>query len=225
MPRELTLGFCPVGNGTDISPFDYHFGKKQNIGDSMKGVDAVVFWGGTDIHPSLYDEPAHMYNQVRGLPTMPSRDVFEKRAMLYCIANNIPIIGVCRGAQLMCAIAGGSLVQHCHGHNSGTHDIVTVEGEHMQCTSAHHQMMVLQNVPHELLAWSKDKRSRTYEDGWGTNIEYMKTAREPEIVYFPTVKGLAIQGHPEWMSKSDRFCEYVNELIEEKLLKHIPIEV
>lgn len=222
--HELVLGYSPLGNGHSIFPFDAIFDRAQNIEKSIEGVDAVVFWGGTDIHPSLYSEPPHRTNQVRTMRHPSARDEFEKRAMLYCKAKNIPIIGICRGAQLMCALAGGSLVQDCDGHH-GNHMMTTEEGETIETTSCHHQMMVLEKVPHRLLAWSSQKRSKHYKDGYDTEIAYMKHAREPEVVYFPTMHGLAIQGHPEWADKSSRFVQYVNELIISLLVKQTVLEV
>jgi hypothetical protein len=222
MSKQLILGYCPQGNGHSIFPFDDIFDVGQDISKSIKGVDAVVFWGGTDIHSSFYNEPFHKMNQQQS-PSPIARDVFEKRAMLYCIANHIPIIGVCRGAQLLCAVAGGSLVQHTGGHNSGNHDIVTSDGETFSSTSCHHQMMYPWDIEHELLAWTPKKLSSFYENGWNKPMKEMEHRVEPEIVYFPSVRGLAIQGHPEWASQSSKFVLYCNTQIIQKLLTNSPV--
>lgn len=218
----MVLGYSPWGNGHSIFPFNSIFSKGQDITSSLEGIDAVVFWGGTDIHPSFYSEPPHKTNQVYGALSPSKRDEFERKAMLYCKAKGIPMIGVCRGAQLMCAVAGGSLVQHCTNHH-GDHDMVTREGEVIVTTSCHHQMMVLKDVEHELLAWATPKLSTVYKDGWDRDIEYMKTHREPEVVFFPTMKGLAIQGHPEWAKIDSRFVKYVNEQIKSYLLNEVTV--
>lgn len=219
MTKPLILGYCPLGNGSSIHPFDQIFDRGQDISKSIEGVDAVVFWGGTDIHPSLYNEPAHRTSQMFNSKYPSSRDDFEWRAMNYCMIHGIPMIGVCRGAQLMCAFAGGKLIQDCDKHASGGgHQIQTVDGRTMYVTSAHHQMMYPYDIPHELLAWATPKRSTYYENGLHEPVKAMETKREPEIVYFPTINGLAIQGHPEWMGKDDVVVKYFNELILEKLL-------
>lgn len=210
------LGFCPQGNGDSIAPFDDVFPRWQDISKSLDGVDAVVFWGGTDVHSSIYKQPPHPMNQVALAKEVPKRDAFELKAMKWCVVNDIPMIGVCRGAQLMCAFAGGSLIQHVDGHHQN-HKIVTEDGEVMDTTSCHHQMMYLEKVEHELLAWTPHQRSHMYEDGYGTLLrEKVLNMKEPEVVYFPTIRGLAIQGHPEWAVGS-RFAEYCNELVEQKL--------
>ena len=52
--KPLILGYCPVGHGA--SPFDEVFKLKQDVSTvGLEGVDAVVFWGGTYIHPALFN--------------------------------------------------------------------------------------------------------------------------------------------------------------------------
>ena len=212
---ELCLGYCPRGTGV-VYPFDKIFTKHKNLTMGFEGVDAVVLWGGEDIHPSYYNEKPHPKNQARG--GGPShRDKFEWKVMTYCYMEGIPIIGVCRGAQFLCAFAGGSLIQHVDGHHSN-HDVNTDDGQKFQVTSCHHQMMYPYDVNHKLLAWSSTKRSTVYEDQNSAQIKAMDIAKEPEIVLFPDVRGLAIQGHPEWASEDTEFVKYVNGLVRTHLL-------
>jgi len=215
--KKLVLGYCPQGNGSSVAPFDRVYRSHVNIAETVKGVDAVIFWGGTDIHPSLYGQSAHVRSQAHG--AYPSqRDLFEWNAMKYCKVNNIPMIGVCRGAQLMCAFAGGKLIQHVEGHVGGTggHLISSKDREKgpstFRTTSCHHQMMYPFDIAHDMLAWSTAHESDRYEDDKGAVDMTGKV--EPEIVFFPEIRGLAIQGHPEWSVQSS-FADYCNELVEE----------
>lgn len=176
-----------------------------------KELSAVVFWGGTDISPSLYQEKANSFSEARNEPSR--RDLFEWTLMKYCTGEAIPMIGVCRGAQLLCAFAGGKLAQHVTGHNA-SHEITTNEGEIFKPRADHHQMMLPGlpgEVEHELLAWSTHPRS-DYYIGQGETITYFPAGfKEPEIVWFPGIRGLAIQPHPEWMDEC-AFNDYVREL-------------
>jgi gamma-glutamyl-gamma-aminobutyrate hydrolase PuuD len=139
--------------------------------------------------------------------------MWEWKAMKYCKANNIPIIGVCRGAQFMCAFAGGSLIQHCTGHTNGAHDVITVDGEQFPVTSSHHQMLDVAGTPHELVAWSAKRLSSVYYSETNHSSPHIASAvlsetfKEPEVVFFPEIKGLAIQGHPEWADESTEFVQ------------------
>ncbi|MFZ2190118.1 MAG: gamma-glutamyl-gamma-aminobutyrate hydrolase family protein [Candidatus Magasanikiibacteriota bacterium] len=220
--KELVLAFSPFGNGQSISPFDNVFTHSQDaFAEGFANADAFILWGGTDIHPSFYKDQVSQYS---GAPLIPSdRDIWEWKAMQYCKANGIPIIGVCRGAQFLCAFAGGKLIQHCNNHDSGTHLVVDIDGETYPVTSSHHQMLDVQGTKHEMIAWTpkplsvfyygeKSKSPAHIEKGLSTG-----TFCEPEVVFFPEVKGLAIQGHPEWADKNSIFvkksCEQVVEYL------------
>jgi len=210
----MILGYVPYGTGR-FSPFDQVFDACTEVTvDTVKNVDCIVIWGGEDISPSIYNAPVSRYTYAS--ETLSHRDRVEVAVCKRAIELGIPIIGVCRGAQLLCALAGGSLVQHVTGHGR-THNIVTVDGEVYSTSSVHHQMMFPFNVQHELIAWSEEKRSHNYIDGDNNEIPLMheESTVEPEIVWFPTIKGLAVQGHPEFMNEDCEFVKYVNSLVKE----------
>jgi hypothetical protein len=203
---QKTLGYSPWGcMQRDIRNLDFLdiFTHRKSIEDGMDGVDAMLLWGGADIHPSYYNQTPHSRN---GAPLIPSeRDIFEWKAMLYCKANNIPMIGICRGAQFLCAFAGGKLIQHIgyyHGHD---HTVETSEGEIRWVTSTHHQMMYPYDVPHELLAWTHNSTNHIFEGEGDKPVLEMKDKKEAEIVFFPEIRALAIQGHPEYDSATPGF--------------------
>lgn len=215
--KNPVLGYSPYEHFGSINPFDRVFtGGSQNVKEKgFEGIDAMVLWGGTDIPPSYYDQFRHSRS---GAPQTPSeRDVFEKKAILYCRTKGIPLLGVCRGAQLLCVMAGGSLAQHVSGHNYD-HYIDTIDGKHMLVTSTHHQMMNPNGIEHTLIGWTDVPRSKMYEGALDEPIPSMQGRPEPEIVYFPQLKGLAIQGHPEYSNASAEFVSYCNKLIVQYLL-------
>jgi len=215
--NELCLGWCPNGTGTAF-PFDALFPARKNVArDGFDGVDAVVFWGGADIHPMFYNSPKHPQSQAGNGPS--ARDVFEWKSMMYCKMHNIPMIGVCRGAQMMCAFAGGELIQDVTGHSGGRgHDMTTSDGEVILTTSCHHQMMYPFDVDHEMLAWTTNGLSTHYQFSERKDSDRMDGKVEPEVVYFPRIRGLAIQGHPEWADQNSRYVQYCLELVRSKLL-------
>lgn len=218
----LKLGYCPIGH--QYSPFEEIFKETQNVAEKgVEGCDAVVFWGGTDIHPSLYKQGHHFTNFASratdkvGNPLLSQRDLFEWNVMKHCKLKKIPMIGVCRGAQLACAFAGGRLIQDVT-HHGQTHTMTTSTGKTIQTTSAHHQMLYPFDVEHHMLAWSTNNRSTHYKDDKGT-LDDMWGRVEPEVVYFPEINCLAIQGHPEWVENGHPFANYCNEMVLEYLLK------
>lgn len=161
--------------------------------DDLAGHDALVVWGGEDISPSLYNQKVHRMTGATDIPSR--RDKIEWGLMQYAIKHGIPIIGVCRGAQMLCAAAGGTLYQHVNNHGvGGGHDAVCDDGSVINVSSLHHQMMNPSNTEHNLIAWSKEIRSDVHLDANGDN----NVVIEPEYVHFPKIKGHAIQWHPEF---------------------------
>jgi putative glutamine amidotransferase len=71
-------------------------------------VDAVVVNGGGDVSPSLYGATRH----PRTYGVEEWRDAFEVDLVRAAIARGVPVLGICRGIQLVNVALGGTLVQH-----------------------------------------------------------------------------------------------------------------
>ena len=71
-------------------------------------LDAVVFAGGADLDPALYDQPAH--ERTTGL--RPERDAAEVPLMRAALDRDLPLLGICRGMQVLSVVSGGALEQH-----------------------------------------------------------------------------------------------------------------
>jgi putative glutamine amidotransferase len=71
-------------------------------------LDAVVFAGGADLDPALYRQPAH--EQTTGL--RPERDAAEVPLMRAALDRDLPLLGICRGMQVLSVVSGGALEQH-----------------------------------------------------------------------------------------------------------------
>ncbi len=172
--------------------------------------DVLIVWGGADISPSLYNKVKSSRTHADEKPSQ--RDREEWALMQRAKELGVPIIGVCRGAQMLCALAGGYLIQDITSHG-GSHLVVTIDGQVFPTNSIHHQMMYPFDVKHEMLCKTIKPMSRHYID-----VETdVKVECEPEFVYFPEVKGFAIQWHPEGMHLHSEANQYVFKVIREKL--------
>ncbi len=116
---------------------------------------------------------------------------------------------------MLCALAGGYLMQHINNHAGAHHMVRTNTGEEYQTNSIHHQMMVPANTKHEVLAAipSDALRSDVY---WDENRQ-VDHNQEPEFIYFNDVKGFAIQWHPEMMYPDCQATQHIKTVLEEKL--------
>jgi putative glutamine amidotransferase len=73
-------------------------------GDAGKTLDALIIGGGNDISPEHYD------GEITGpVAYDPDRDLLEIRWIRHALAYGIPLLGICRGAQLINVVLGGDL--------------------------------------------------------------------------------------------------------------------
>jgi putative glutamine amidotransferase len=183
----------------------------------MQKADVVVFPGGSDINPVLYNEPRGALTYFHTATDM--RQMQElKRAML--LAK--PIVGICRGAQLICAVAGGKLVQdQCQ---PSRHDILTPFDTKVSVCSIHHQAQYPWKLKMEedwrLYGWSEGV-AKHHVDAYGNemvNGVEPANGKEVEIAYYPKLKALAIQSHPELAAPGSEEAKYCRFLVA-KLMK------
>jgi len=166
--------------------------------DELDSHGILVIWGGGDISPTMYNKPVS--KRTHADATLSNRDSIELALARRAIELGLPIVGVCRGAQILCALAGGFLIQHVN-HHGGHHVVKTYDGQRVNTNSIHHQMMYPFDVEHELRAWIEHPLSDTHIDVDENGKEFSRDMKiEPEYVYFPKIKGYAIQWHPEGMS-------------------------
>ena len=121
---------------------------------ALAGIDGLVLPGGCDLSPSLYGgEPD------AALDADPVRDVFELAMLNGAIEREIPVLGICRGMELINVAYGGTLrngVSHGHASDIHVHELglvrvhdVTVHAdtlarevfgsEEVEATCVHHQ--------------------------------------------------------------------------------------
>ena len=87
--------------------------RRQDVSarDVAAALDGLVLQGGADIDPALYGEPRRA---TRG-PIDPARDRFERDLILAFAAAGKPVLGICRGMQLINVAFGGDLYQDLVG--------------------------------------------------------------------------------------------------------------
>jgi putative glutamine amidotransferase len=74
----------------------------------LDGLDGLVITGGRDVDPSAYGQRAHPTTDEPAC----DRDAFEFALVRGALARRLPILGICRGAQVLNVALGGTLHQH-----------------------------------------------------------------------------------------------------------------
>ena len=98
----------------------------DQVEDIIDNIDGLLLSGGPDVHPSRYGAEFTIekgeessgdiypnYNQMR--------DELELRLFAIALSRDMPILGVCRGMQLMNVALGGSLLQTVDEHRNTSH--------------------------------------------------------------------------------------------------------
>ncbi|MFI0220097.1 gamma-glutamyl-gamma-aminobutyrate hydrolase family protein [Streptomyces lydicus] len=87
-------------------------GDPATAAGAVARLDGLVIAGGADVAPARYGaEP-----DPRTGPPSPDRDAWELALIEAALADGVPLLGICRGMQLLNVALGGTLVQHLDGH-------------------------------------------------------------------------------------------------------------
>jgi putative glutamine amidotransferase len=127
-------------------------------GDHPPGdIDGLLLSGGSDIDPASYGEGNTAARDPDG-----RRDELELALARSALRDDLPVLGICRGFQLLNVALGGRLVQHVEGHRPADHDGVVqhsdvhvaagsrlaaaVGTEPLMVNSRHHQAVTFETL-------------------------------------------------------------------------------
>lgn len=85
---------------------------------ALDGVDGLVLTGGEDVDPAWYETAPH----PRLNPPSRERDLFELALFAAARQRELPVLGICRGIQLVNVALGGTLYQDLPSERRGTVD-------------------------------------------------------------------------------------------------------
>jgi putative glutamine amidotransferase len=182
-------------------------GGALGMADLLEGLDGLVLQGGSDMSPLHYGEE----------PVRPEwagdavRDVYEMELVRLCLQLRLPLLGVCRGAQVLNVALGGSLYQDVETihperrvhrnwelYDQHAHEIAVEPGSWLaahygdrlpagvRVNSVHHQ--ALRNLGRDLVV-----EARSVPDGIVEAVRYAPAGETaPAFAY-------GVQWHPEFM--------------------------
>lgn len=220
MKLTIGLSYAPASNpktarytdalrrAAEAGDYDLELIDLYDAPERVDEVDGLLFTGGADIAPSRYGkaDEANLCGDVDE-----NRDRAEFELLDKAETNALPVLGICRGVQLINVHRGGTLITDIEKFGGAPHtklDPETDSRHHVkvqpgtqlyrllrslngEVNSAHHQS--LERLGEGLAVSARDERDGTIE-----SIEWADPAGKPYL--------LAVQWHPERMNYDEPFA-------------------
>lgn len=174
----------------------------DDIDSLMDICDGFLFTGGPDINPELYGEPVRPGCEALCDP----RDRFELPLMERCLEADKPLLGICRGMQLLNTVLGGTLCQDLPAEQPSP----VVHKMEAPYDRVVHDVNILENTPlHKLLGVSSIGVNSSHHQAvncLSTDLQVMARATDGivESVWMPSRPMVwATQWHPERLYHQD----------------------
>jgi putative glutamine amidotransferase len=152
---------------------------EDGLDETLAALDGVIFSGGGDLDPRLYDAEPHPETDA----PRAARDAAELRMLKAALDRDMPVLAICRGSQVLNVARGGDLLQHLpeevghdqHRHTPGAfadHDVNVapdsrlgaVVGDRAPVKSHHHQAYGRIGEGLREVAWAEDGVVEGLED-------------------------------------------------------------
>ncbi len=194
-------------------PYEILDWEKNNF-DDIKKCSSLIMTGGVDIFPEFYNDWEDGNSRDKYIP---ERDGFEFKILDFAMENDYPILGICRGMQVINCKLNGSLIS----------DIETIRGiKHTKIDPTHdriHNVIINENtLLYEITGLKEGTVNSSHHqaidrlgeglvvsaksgDGIIEAVEWMESDTRPFL--------LAIQWHPERME--DRMTPFSKNIINE----------
>ena len=216
LPRSYIRAIQAAGGIAVMLPPDEAL--ERDPDEVLDLLDGLVLAGGADIDPDQYGDKRH----EETVATVPERDTFEIALARRALERDIPLLGICRGMQLMNVAAGGTLNQHVpesHGHtehrrspgsfDDADHDVrleagslaARAAGEQLHGTKSHHHQGI-------------DRLGEGLKvTGWATIDDLPEAIEAPDRRF-----ALGVQWHPE----ADELSRVIESFVREAAATRSP---
>jgi putative glutamine amidotransferase len=196
--------------------------EQGNQGDLLD-CSGLVLSGGVDIEPGLYGGYAR-YHKAPKEGWQKERDLFEQSALRSAWEMGLPVLGVCRGLQLINVSLKGSLVQDLGGQGDEVHEnesgvdkqhAVRIERGTMLAEVAGQSEGVVNSAHHQAVDRLGEgmRVNCRAEDGTIEGLEWAEPGGKPFM--------LAVQWHPERMYVNGLADAFLYQAIRDRFIEEI----
>lgn len=205
-PRSYALSVQAAGGMVLLLPPDDVVAEQPD--ELLDLVDGLMLAGGSDVDPATYGARPHP--ETRG--SWPERDRFELALAHRALAREIPVLGICRGMQMLNVACGGTLDQHLpervghedHRHTPGSfsdHEVRLADGT-LAARAVGSRSSAVKSHHHQGVAELGDGLAAT---GWSAADDVVEAIELPGRPY-----ALGVLWHPE----EDERSRVVGSLVE-----------
>lgn len=186
--------------------------RMENVEEWLQKCDGVVVAGGVDMHPTLYAE--NLQTQ-QGLSKFDyARDLKELLVIDYCFQNKVPVLGICRGHQLMSVYKGlgGDFIMDLDGaviHQPGKYQVQVAQNE--PCHAIELLDPSVFSVPNPK---ERSPLQKLLRDGHGKNVAWVNSWHHQGVEYVKKNKELYLKNNIKVLATADTGMKDVGPVIE-----------
>lgn len=220
-----------IGNDDVVCVNMYAIKSKDSVRMMLKKANGIIIAGGEDVNPALYGKQ----NELGRCGTInPHRDSLEYMMIAFAMNRKIPLLGICRGHQILNVSQGGSLLidiptdvgskylhrdsrrAKVHKSTAVYHEVYIEDGTYLHnivkvdsgsAYSNHHQAVEKLASFFKVSSFAKDKVAES--------IELIDTLRHPFV--------LGVQWHPEAMDVKNPLSGNIGRFFISKVNEHLKL--
>lgn len=195
-------------------PFIIPFNTDEEvIKDEIAQLDGIILSGGHDVDPLNYDEEPRQ----KLTTTFPERDTFDFLLIKYAEEKNIPVLGICRGFQILNVYHGGTILQDL---SYADHELLRHSQPADPTTRTHSLEVKEDTLFGQLFDDSRIKANSFHHqviDKVADGFEVGLTAPDGVIEGFQNMKSsnfeFGVQFHPEMLHRFDKNAQVIFETL------------
>lgn len=182
-----------------------HVSREADAAALVRRLDGLVCAGGLDIDPRLYGSVPSAKNTVID----PQSDRFEIGLVLEAIQADVPILGVCRGMELINVALGGTLIEDLPVGSGDSHSYLLYPPHERVHSVSFAPRSVLHGMYGDGIMVNSLHHQAVGEPGDGVTVVGRAGDGVPEALQVEGQRVIGVQWHPEFLREPDQAFDWL----------------